>query len=1124
MEIRTAFSIIILMFPIGLSASDYTKWYIKSRWNILNADEVVVSLLLFDEDIKEKSWSHGSLYRLKNKRTSMGELIQFKAESMKYIKQEYTKKKPLVKKYYFKRIDSRRREHTVVFRITRKAFAKKNDQSKYRGRYINETVSIIFPAIISVPATVKEHIVASDNQAVLSTEIVNSKITIKEGELDDVKPEHTIEIKAEDLQLQELGEASSPVSPKHIAVKSNVVKIGIEGQVGSQDIYSPENNEVSKNALPSEASKNITHDESTIESSFLKNVINYIFGFIVFVLAILFTPVRKPFIEVITKLSFFIPGTSAFYIKKYKKWFLNRQEKTMFRAPFTGHWHDIETTFVEPRLTNIDSFSDDISINELINNDSKVLTRKTYVVCGGPGYGKSSLLLRLALSINQTKKQSMAIYCNANQLAKNCHNKNSDIAITRSIEIDLITSKVHEAEKLIKYLPETGQLYLFIDGLDEVDLDIFNEFIKALKSFQVKNELVRILFSSRKSFCQTYASTLETIGVGVNNIVTIGGYDYEDIFKILECSYDVKDVNKFNEITIFDYAASHPKMFDWLNSCPLLIHALGYLYYDVKNNKTSTLPQTLPEFFSQAIEKLLGNWAIEKGNPHEWIKDNSSGEKLPMNKDTDPNTYLMPLFSKLAFEVDNNSEDGLITKTMFDQVTEQCGLIITKGISAAADNTGILLVDGDKAKFVHATFKEYCLAQYYIINNSPVDDILRRFTGVKENMDWVCIFIMAYAKEVNTQIVEYKFKEELFNELCQKNQNRQICQIIAYAGYYNSSAENILFSLKDLETLAEIMMSNVEEAKKIARKRILEIIDDNPITPSIYNILLGTCDIELFNIGLSELCSVPGLNKNKFYEITKENPLYTLNNLHQYIDSTIKKLNTEGNIHSSNDSVLQEKISYCSKNMQYIFEHDPALTKIYAQQLIYKLEGYLKSYHSRTNNEIIFNEEDFLRDLNKFLTFFSIKSAIHSINKCDYFLQDERGYDDLDMRAQEKIFVDASTDFVKFWCSLKTIYTNIINQNSMGKDRSSLNILLGKSHDIVFSVFLSINVKPLARWFAKMYTDEIFRNHFDIQVLCGSNQKITISSLEKYVDSSDEMLLNFHNNLKRVIETKYPWS
>lgn len=218
-----------------------------------------------------------------------------------------------------------------------------------------------------------------------------------------------------------------------------------------------------------------------------------------------------------------------------------------------------------------------------------------YIIFGPPGSGKTTLLRKLALDLLENDFSTddftinkLPIYIQLRDF--NRYNLDFDSFIDFSIK----NSFADVDHLLPAKLSNWGNLYLLLDGADEIDFEKFNSFSDTISSYKRKNPFTYFIITSRpdKTFDQLYQ--FNKCYIEPLSKLQIKELTYRNLGK----------VNKWKDfISILNIV---PQVYDVLKN-PLLLTLSHYLY-----SHKSILPTNTAQLLKEVVATLVSNWDSQR--------------------------------------------------------------------------------------------------------------------------------------------------------------------------------------------------------------------------------------------------------------------------------------------------------------------------------------------------------------------------------------------------------------------------------------------------------------------------------------------------------------------------------
>ncbi len=346
---------------------------------------------------------------------------------------------------------------------------------------------------------------------------------------------------------------------------------------------------------------------------------------------------------------------------------------------------------------NINNQQHSLPISHLLVSERKA------VVLGNPGAGKSTLLKWFMFDICTHREQystEIPVYIKCAIYAKKMMAEQMDLSSFILNELNLKNQNIYMDAIL------NGYLVVLLDGLDEIgDISLRHDVVDNINLFVAQNPRCRVIVTSRKI---GYNETRLDAHFNHYELLPFNGNQIDDFirnwYKAVECdNYDeenakylIRNIRENN--SVYELAKT-----------PLLLMVICLIQY-----QGITLPENRIELYDIATTTLLENW----------VKKRSS-----YGKEYVPKRLLIGLLSPIAFYMQGNSDDGIITEIDFRQkITEvyskkeynKGDIEIEKEVDSLINyiktEAGFLREVGvdergvGQFSFIHLTFQEYFAA------------------------------------------------------------------------------------------------------------------------------------------------------------------------------------------------------------------------------------------------------------------------------------------------------------------------------------------------------------------------------------------------------------------------------
>lgn len=346
---------------------------------------------------------------------------------------------------------------------------------------------------------------------------------------------------------------------------------------------------------------------------------------------------------------------------------------------------------------NINSQKYSLPISHLLISESKA------VVLGNPGAGKSTLLKWFMFDICTHREQystEIPVYIKCAIYAKKMMNEQMDLSSYILNALNLKNQSVYRDAIL------NGYLVVLLDGLDEIgDISLRHDVVDNINLFVAQNPCCRVIVTSRKigyneTRLDAHFNHYELLPFNENQIVDF----IKNWYMAVESdNYDEENVNY-----LIRNIRENDSVYE-LAKTPLLLMVICLIQY-----QGISLPENRIELYDIATTTLLENW----------VKKRSGYGKEYVSK-----RLLIGLLSPIAFYMQGNSDDGIITEIDFREKITQVyskkeynkgDIVIEKEVDALINyikaEAGFLREVGvdergiGQFSFIHLTFQEYFAA------------------------------------------------------------------------------------------------------------------------------------------------------------------------------------------------------------------------------------------------------------------------------------------------------------------------------------------------------------------------------------------------------------------------------
>ncbi|MBU1936324.1 NACHT domain-containing protein [bacterium] len=316
-----------------------------------------------------------------------------------------------------------------------------------------------------------------------------------------------------------------------------------------------------------------------------------------------------------------------------------------------------------------------------------ILEKKSIVILGDPGAGKSTVLRYVALSNILNNSSVLPIYIELRQI-------NSKI---KSIEEYLLRDADDESKKFLTKallgVIKEGDCIILFDALDEVAINRRSALINLIQNFSERYRRCPIIVS-----CRTATYNHELKGINLYEIT-----DFNDDQKHTFIDSWFTAIKKENYVTRLEKLISRDAGVSEITTNPLLLSLVCLLF-----DRDIQLPKQRAQLYKRCIEVLIREWDTERGFRRETSFEHlSDQDRISLFADIAQYFFKKNIryFSKddifkfvldiaIDYEIDTNTLDELL-----NELESHHGIIVKVG----ADEYG----------FSHTTFQEYLTAFYY---------------------------------------------------------------------------------------------------------------------------------------------------------------------------------------------------------------------------------------------------------------------------------------------------------------------------------------------------------------------------------------------------------------------------
>lgn len=332
-----------------------------------------------------------------------------------------------------------------------------------------------------------------------------------------------------------------------------------------------------------------------------------------------------------------------------------------------------------------------------------LVSERKAVVLGNPGAGKSTLLKWFMFDICTHREQystEIPVYIKCAIYAKKMMAEQIDLSSYILNDLNLKNQNIYREAIL------NGYLVVLLDGLDEIgDISLRHDVVNNINLFVAQNPRCRVIVTSRKI---GYNETRLDSHFNHYELLPFNGNQIDDFIKNWYRAVECNNYDEENVKCLIRNIRENDSVYE-LAKTPLLLMVICLIQY-----QGISLPENRIELYDIATATLLENW----------VKKRSGYGKEYISK-----RLLIGLLSPIAFYMQGNSDDGIITETDFREK-------ITQVYSKKEYNKGVIEIEKEvdslinyiKAEagflrevgvdergvgqfnFIHLTFQEYFAA------------------------------------------------------------------------------------------------------------------------------------------------------------------------------------------------------------------------------------------------------------------------------------------------------------------------------------------------------------------------------------------------------------------------------
>lgn len=332
-----------------------------------------------------------------------------------------------------------------------------------------------------------------------------------------------------------------------------------------------------------------------------------------------------------------------------------------------------------------------------------LVSERKAVVLGNPGAGKSTLLKWFMFDICTHREQystEIPVYIKCAIYAKKMMAEQIDLSSYILNDLNLKNQNIYREAIL------NGYLVVLLDGLDEIgDISLRHDVVNNINLFVAQNPRCRVIVTSRKI---GYNETRLDSHFNHYELLPFNGNQIDDFIKNWYRAVECNNYDEENVKCLIRNIRENGSVYE-LAKTPLLLMVICLIQY-----QGISLPENRIELYDIATATLLENW----------VKKRSGYGKEYISK-----RLLIGLLSPIAFYMQGNSDDGIITETDFREK-------ITQVYSKKEYNKGVIEIEKEvdslinyiKAEagflrevgvdergvgqfsFIHLTFQEYFAA------------------------------------------------------------------------------------------------------------------------------------------------------------------------------------------------------------------------------------------------------------------------------------------------------------------------------------------------------------------------------------------------------------------------------
>ena len=397
---------------------------------------------------------------------------------------------------------------------------------------------------------------------------------------------------------------------------------------------------------------------------------------------------------------------------------------------------DIFSNFVTPRIKFLRHGNEEFYNYAFFPKDC--------IIFGAPGAGKTTLLRRLTLDYlyhsleSKNKLKKLPIYVQLREF--NNYSNNFETYIDNCIKNSFSNINLY----LKNELSSTGNLFLMLDGADEIDFEKFHSFKETIIKFKKNNPLISFVITSRPD------------------------RDYENIIGFEKCYIQPFNKNQIKELT-FRKLSKHGKWKEYISALnsvpdvyevlknPLLLTISHFLYL-----YKSILPLNSGQLMKELVATLVNNW------------DSQRNIERKLN-----NKVIIPLeithsLGKMSLALSESKKESITSEELF-------GLLKNYDTQEEFDSflkyiefsTGLIKNEGERLWcFTHKSIQDFFCSNYLVesvgeLNKSIFidkdwDKILQMISGLSSDPNYVINSILNQPQR--TEIDKLKNSLSIYNE------------------------------------------------------------------------------------------------------------------------------------------------------------------------------------------------------------------------------------------------------------------------------------------------------------------------------------------------------------------------